>query len=249
MLKYRTRFLAGCLLPLAVGLTSCIRLPESPEVRRVAVRADAPVIRTAYVEPGQEPDVTVWLLADNLHTGMVLPYDWLVESGFRPPEGFPKAKYVSMSWGNRVAYTKKSWLTVGEAMKAFFTPSPSVMEIIPFDYNVVDVCHYQRIWKKLVPRERGPAVAAFLNGCVTQGSSGGPVVIGTSSWGKGSIMESPHKYYLPRICNIWTLQVMEACGCTVHPWGGLTADGVIRQAETRRNGFEKIWDAYDADKP
>lgn len=250
MLKYYARLIAKCLLPfLAVALPSCIHFPESPEVHRVAVRADAPVIKTASVEADREPDVKVWLLADNLHTGMVLPYDWLLESGFRPPKGFPKAKYVSMSWGNRVAYTKKEWLSVDEVLKAFFTPSPSVMEIIPFDYNVVEVCHYQRIWQKLVPRERGPVVAAFLNSCVNEHQDGAPVVIAPSSWGKGFIMESPYKYYLPRICNIWTLRVMEACGCRVQPWGGLTADGVIRQAERPWNGFEKVWDAYDVKTP
>jgi len=241
------RFLVPALL--GAALSSCaIRLPESPEVKRVPVRNDSPVPSTAAPVSGQEPDVRVWLLADELHTGMVFPYDWLVENGFRPPAGFGSPKWVTMSWGNRVAYVQKEWLTVGQAMRALFTPSPSTMEMIPFDYDVAEVCHYQRIWTKLVPRERGPAVAAFLNGCLEHDAAGLPKVIGKSSWGQGVLLVSPHSYYLPRICNVWTLQAMEACGSKVQPWTGLTADGVARQAEKRTNGFEKVWDAYPLEK-
>jgi hypothetical protein len=243
----RLRFIA---LSLAATLVaSCIRIPEPTEVKRVPVRSDSPVVKSSVPAPHREPDVRVWLLADGLHTGMVFPCDWLVESGFRLPEGFGRSKYVTLSWGNQVAYLQQEWLTLGQAMRALFTPSPSTMELIPFDYDVAEVCHYQRIWTKLVPRERGPEVAAFLNGCVRHDAKGEPVVIGKSSWGKGVLLDSPHRYFLPRICNIWTLQAMEACGCRIRPWMGLTADGVARQAEKRRNGFEKVWDGYPLEKP
>jgi len=226
-------------------LSNCsIRVPVPAGVERVAVSHSQPRVKDGQSERKRDPDVLVWLIADELHTGMVFPYDWLVESGFRPPKGFPSSKYVTLSWGNREAYVQEAWLTPGQAIRALFWPSPSVMELIPFDYEVVDVCPYQRVWRKLVSRDRGPAVAAFLNGCARHDSNGRPWSLGKSSWGNGVLLDSPHSYFLPRICNVWTLQAMEACGCRVHPWGGLTASGVIRQAEKPENGFEKIWDAY-----
>lgn len=247
MSKFRSLFLAAC-VPFAVLLSSCgIRIPESPEVKRVAVRAEAsavPSVPDESAKPGEEPKVLVYLLADNLHTGMVFPYDWLLENGFRPPANFGRPKYVAMSWGNREAYVQEQWLTVWQAVRALGAPSPSVMELIPFDYDVVEVCHHQRIYKKLVDRDRGPSVAAFLNGCTRRGADGLPGVIGKSSWGNGVLLDSPHSYHLPRICNVWTLQAMEACGCRIHPWFGLTADGVVRQAQGRGNDFEKIWEGY-----
>ena len=42
---------------------------------------------TRHAAP-RDPDVLVWLIADRYHTGMVFPYDWLLESGFVPPAGF-----------------------------------------------------------------------------------------------------------------------------------------------------------------
>jgi hypothetical protein len=238
MRRFHTTAAAIFLMGMAALTTACsIRVPVTAEVLPAK-------IHTGRVVKSQAPDVLVWLLADELHTGVVFPYDWLIESGFRPPKGFPKSKYVTLSWGNREAYVQEAWLTPWQAIRALGWPSPSVMELIPFDYEVVDVCPYQRVWRKLVSRDHGPAVAAFLNGCARRDSEGLPWSVGKSSWGKGVLLDSPHSYYFPRMCNVWTLQAMEACGCRIYPWSGLTASGVIRQAEKPENGFEKIWDAY-----
>jgi len=40
---------------------------------------------------------------------------------------------------------------------------------------------------------------------------------------------------------VWTAQTMEACGCRLYPLFGLTANGLIRQAEWPANGFELVW--------
>lgn len=183
----------------------------------------------------------VWLLADDYHTAMVFPYDWLLSSGFVPPPGFGNPPYVTMSWGDRVAYVQKEWLNPWQVFRAFFTPTPSVMEIIPVTGYVAETCQQQRIWRKLVPRERGPQLAAFLNHVSRCGADGRPGVIGPSSWGEGFLLDSKYSYYLPRICNVWTAQTMEACGCHLWPLFGLTANGLIRQAVTPANGFECVW--------
>jgi hypothetical protein len=54
-------------------------------------------------------------------------------------------------------------------------------------------------------------------------------------------LEGDHSYFIPRVCNVWTAQAIEALGGEVNPWFGLTADGLIRQAESPPNNFELIW--------
>lgn len=228
-------------LLVATLLSSCgIRLPDTPVPARQEIRR-----QPVSFKPGKEPDVLVWLIADDLHTGMVFHYDWLLESGFVPPAGFGNPKYVTLSWGNRTAYVEKGLHSPGKFLRAMFTPSPSVMELIPANWNVVDVCPHQRIWRKLVPRERGRDLAAFLNDCSNQGPDGKPIVCGTSSWGGGVLLESRHHYFIPRVCNIWTVQVIESLGGEMHPWLAVTANGLIRQAIKPPNDFEQVWAAYD----
>jgi hypothetical protein len=228
----------------AVALTtSCIRIPPPPPVA-ASQRAKPPVVPagTAVSNPTtRDPDVLIWMVADKYHTAMVFPYAWLLESGFIPPAGFGNPPHVTMSWGERTAYVKKGWLNPWQVLRAFFTPSPSVMEIIPVNCYVVDDCQQQRVWRKLVPRSRGPQLAAFLNHVSRCGPDGRPIIIGPSSWGRGFLLESNFTYYLPRICNVWSAQTMEACGCHVNPWLALTANGLIRQAQHPHNDFENVW--------
>jgi len=200
----------------------------------------------AKYTPKRPPEIQVWMLADNLHTGMVFPYDWLLESGFIPPENFPSCKYVTLSWGDRNAYVKKGMLNPAEIFYAIFLPSPSVMECIPIHWNVTEVSPNQRIWMKSIPRERGPYVASFLNHCTIPDTNGRPTTTGPSSWGKGVLLHSPQSYYFPRICNVWTGQALEACGANINPLMSIHRDLLVKEIE--QNGYSQIWDGSGLEK-
>ena len=221
----------------AIGLASCgIRLPDTP-----AVTYQEPT-KTATTEvKSEKPDVLIWLIADGFHTGMVFPYDWLIESGFIPPKDFGTPKFVTLSWGDRTAYVEKGLHTPWKFFRALFTPTPSVMELIPANYYIAEVCPHQRIWRKLLAHGRGRDVAAFLNDCSIRGQDGRPIVCGTSSWGGGVLLESRHIYFVPRVCNVWTAQIIDSMGGKINPWLAMTANGLIRQAEKPPNDFEQIW--------
>jgi hypothetical protein len=230
------RKLAGTLLVAAMASSCGIRLPDTPQPHRHTAQENA-----AATRPGQDPDLLVWLIADDLHTGMVFDYDWLLDSGFIPPQGFGHPKFVTLSWGDKTAYVEKGLHTPWKFFRAIFTPTPSVMELIPANWNIPEVCPHQRIWRKLVPRANGRDLAAFLNDCSRMGADGKPQVVGTSSWGGGVLLESRHVYFAPRMCNTWTSQAIESLGGKINPWFAMTADGVIRQAEKPPNDFEQIW--------
>ncbi len=232
-----------CAMLCALGISSCagFRLSDPPVPVNAAARAHYEAAPQARERAGRPPHVHVWLIADTLHTGLVFEYDWLLESGFIPPEGFGNPRYVTLSWGDRTAYVQRRLESPWEVVRALFLPSESVMELIPADWHVTEVCPYQRIWQRRVERDRGPALAAFLNHCSITDNNGRPVVVGTSSWGDGVLLESRHAYFYPRVCNIWTVQAMEAMGATMNPWTAVSAGGVIRQAVSRNNRYSQIW--------
>jgi hypothetical protein len=222
----------------ALLAASCnfVTLPPAPEPSPILVQRNTVVTYT----PHRPPEVQVWLLADRLHTGMVFPYGWLKDSGFIFPENFPECKFVTFSWGDRQAYVNRRWLTAAEIVSAIFLPSASVMECIPIRWNVAEVSPNQQIWMKSIPRERGPYVAAFLNHCTIPDEQGKPTIVGASSWGGGKLLASPQSYYFPRICNVWTGQMLEACGANITPLMSIHRDTLGWEAE--RNGFAEIWD-------
>lgn len=229
--------IVGSLLLGACGL----RLPVDRNPVKIPPTSVSADRKTPLLTHDSSPEVSVYLLADTLHTGMVFPYEWLIDSGFIPPENFGRPLAVSMSWGNRDAYVQKRWLSPWKVCRALFSPSPSVMEMVPVNWNVAEVIPHQRIYQKFIARDRGPQVAAFLNNCSRMDANGRPNVIGPSSWGDGVLLESRHAYFFPRICNVWTIQAIEATGADLNAWFGLSANGVIRQAQNPPNGFQKIW--------
>ena len=218
-------------------LASCsLRLPTQK-----VPTAKVPVRNTAKSSHIKEPDVLVWMVADKWHTGLVFPYDWLIESGFIPPENFGNPKFVTMSWGNTDAYSPEGIGSTWNLLRVILTPTPAVMELIPTNWDVAEVMPHQRIWRKLTPRDKGTALADFLNKCSVIDANGRPIVVRPSSWGKGVQLESAHRYFIPRVCNVWTAQALECLGCELTPMLGLTADSLIRQAENPPNNLELIW--------
>ena len=218
---------------LAPLLGSCaLEFPEQG-VRRVEVSV------AAADEPATVPVV---IFADELHTGLVLELAWLERHGYVLPDGVERRRHVAFSWGDETAYVQERWLSPGQVVHALFLPSRSVMEVIPFEWHVPEVCPTQRLYQAFVPESAGGELARFINGATVMDEAGRPVVVARSSWGEGVMVRSPHAYYFPRICNIWTVEALNAAGFKFHGLTGLSADGVVRQARRGRNGFQKIWD-------
>ena len=234
-----------CRLPLLGMLAGVVLLPSCGIRLPIHASGNAPAtpvrVETRASQPAKDPDILVWLTADAYHTGMVFPYDWLLDSGFVPPAGFGQPRYVAMSWGNTDAYSQEGVGSFWKWCEVLFTPTPSVMELISVNWDVAEVCPHQRIWRKLVARDRGPRLADFLNQCSVQGADARPIVVRPASWGKGVQLEGNYPYFIPRVCNVWTAQAIECLGGEMNPWLGLTADGLVRQAEKSPNDFEKIW--------
>ena len=227
------------LVLLCAGLSSCgIRLPEPPPAQARHARQPMAHPPAEIPPPARSEDaVTVWLIADTLHTGLIFDYPWLLESGFIPPAGLKPARHVSMSWGDQAAYLSRRWLGPWPVFRALFLPSPAVTEIIPFQGGVLESSPNQRVWKASFPRDRGPALASFLNHCNLPDATGRPQVVGPASWGEGLLMASRHPYFFPRICNVWTGQAIEALGGEMPTFSSIDASSLLQQAEKPANGF------------
>lgn len=206
------------------------------ERREVTREASVPELR-------DEPDtVPVVIFADTLHTGLILELPWLERHGYVPPAGLTRRRYVAFSWGDETAYVQERWLHPGQVFHALFLPSSSVKEVISFDHHVPEVLPGQRLYQSFVRDSAGRPLAEFLNRGAIRGADGRPQVVAPSTWGDGVMVRSPYSYYFPRICNIWTIDALNAAGLEFGGLAGLSADGVVRQALEQRNGFRKIWD-------
>ena len=229
------------LLVFPVFMASCaLHFPEGKgDTQRVEMATRAEAVASA-ADP-EEGEVPVVMFADELHTGLILKLAWLKRHGFIPPPEIGDHEHVVFSWGDETAYVQERWLSPWQVIDALFLPSDSVMEIIPMHSNIPEVMPTQRLYQGFASESSGAAVAEFLNHCSVRNEDGVPVTVGNSSWGQGRLIKSPHPYYFPRICNIWTVDALRAAGFKIGGLRGLSADGMVKQVTRPVNGFQQIW--------
>lgn len=216
----------------ALTLCSCsLRLPVEPYTENV------PAV------PGRGNEtVEVWMHSDEYHTGLVFDYPWLLKSGYVAPAGVGNPKQVVVSWGNTRAYSDEGISGPHQWMRVLFTPTPSVMEVIPINYRVTSVMPHQRLWRAEFPADRGPRLAHFLNQCTRMNEQGRPIIVRPSSWGNGVQVEGRFNYFIPRVCNIWSAQAIETLGGSINPLQATTANSLAKQLERKENGFVLVHD-------
>ncbi|MDX1680474.1 MAG: DUF2459 domain-containing protein [Akkermansiaceae bacterium] len=221
-------------------LCACsLRLPVEPYPGPASESSEAASASTETVE--------VWMHGDGYHTGLVFDYPWLVESGYIAPEALGTPRWVVVSWGNTDAYSAEGISGPHKWMQVLFTPTDSVMELIPINYQVPAVLPDQQIWRAEFPAHLGPRLAHFLNQCQVIDESGKPVVVRQSSWGKGVQLEGRYNYFIPRVCNIWSAQAIESLGGKIEVSRATTAKSLAKQLEKPENGFVLVHDGLAKD--
>jgi hypothetical protein len=186
--------------------------------------------------------VKIYLLADRVHTGLAFDLKWLESSGFVKPAEIGDHQMVVMSWGDETAYVQKRGLSPKQVFRALFLPTPSVMECIPIDWKVEEVCAGQRVFAVDVPRSSGRALANFLNGHSETDVDGSPLTVGPSSWGGGRLIRCPdhYPYDVSRMCNDWTAEALRITGVRIEAGAVLSAEGLVRLASSQGSGFLRV---------
>lgn len=227
-------------LPALFGLLLCscsLRLPVEPYPESAA---------TNRIAAKKKEKIDVWMHADKYHTGMIFDYDWLIDSGYIAPPGLGSPKYVVVSWGNTDAYSENGIGSIPIMAQVLFTPTKSVMELIGFDRSAAEVMPQHRLWKGEFPVPRGLHLAHFLNQCSQMDENGKPVIVRPSSWGEGVQVEGRFNYFIPRVCNIWTAQAIEALGGEIQPLRATTPNSLVKQILKEENGFTLIHDGINS---
>ena len=182
------------LLPLT--LVSCIHFPFEP----------AQIQESELQKTETKP---VWLVAGSLHTDFVVETKWLLDGGCNLPQKVQKFKYVCFGWGDYVAYTTR-W-GIEDVPQALFWRTSSIVQVVGFDTEVEPTFPTHDVRMSEVPAARGKALAHFINQSVSL-QEGKPIELQQSNWGEGAFLQSPYKYYFPRMCNQWTATALGEAG-------------------------------------
>jgi uncharacterized protein (TIGR02117 family) len=148
--------------------------------------------------------------------------DWSVLASF------PQARYLEFGWGD-AAYYQAPDPSLGVTIAAVFWPTPTVMEVIPWQVVAEGVEDSETVALRVSDAEL-KAIAKSIDDSFVQPiratGNGYPVPSG-----RALFYDARGKFHMFRMCNRWTAERLLLAGCTARPRLIVTASQAIAAAK------------------
>ena len=134
--------------------------------------------------------------------------DWSVLASF------PQARYLEFGWGD-AAYYQAPDPSLGVTIASVFWPTPTVMEVIPWQVIAEGVEDSETVALRVSDAELQAIAKSIEDSFVQPISATGssyPVAIG-----RALFYDARGKFHMFRMCNRWTAERLQLVGCSVRP--------------------------------
>jgi hypothetical protein len=181
--------------------------------------------------PGAVP---VRVDSNGFHTDLVMDRAPLIARGGPLAElvaGLGPGEAVRIGWGDARFYVDQSPITarLPDGVRALFAPdNPSVVMLSPLN-RVSPVSNPDRQVELNLSPDAFEALAARIEASLDL-PGGAPRLSATAPDGRTRFYASTETFWIGRMCNRWTAEVLEATGLTVHPGRTLVAGSVLADA-------------------
>jgi len=185
--------------------------------------------------PLNGPDaVPVRVDSNGFHTDLVMARAPLIA------RGGPLAKLVAdlgpgeavrIGWGDARFYVDQSPITsrLPDGVRALFAPdNPSVVMLSPLA-RLTPIHNPDRQVELRLPPDAFEALATRIEASLDL-PGGAPRLSATGPDGRTRFYASTETFWIGRMCNRWTAEVLEAAGLTVHPGRTVVAGAVLADA-------------------
>jgi uncharacterized protein (TIGR02117 family) len=162
------------------------------------------------------------------HSGLaVATADW-PNRGWPVLTSFPQARYLEFGWGD-AAYYQAPDPSLGVTIAAVFWPTPTVMEVIPWEVVAEGVEDSETVALRVSDAEL-QAIAKSIDDSFVQ-----PIKSTGNSYpvakGRALFYDARGKFHTFRMCNRWTAERLQLAGCSVRPRLVMTASQAIKAAK------------------
>jgi len=142
--------------------------------------------------------------------------------------GFPQTRYLEFGWGD-AAYYQAPDPSLGVTIAAVFWPTPTVMEVVPWQVVAEGVEDSETVALRVSEAEL-QAIAKSIDDSFVQ-----PINATGNSYptanGRALFYHARSKFHMFRMCNRWTAERLQLAGCSVRPRFTMTASQVITAAK------------------
>ena len=141
---------------------------------------------------------------------------------------FPQARYLEFGWGD-AAYYQAPDPTLGVTIAAVFWPTPTVMEVVPWQVIAENAEDSETLVLHVSDAEL-QAIARSIDDSFVQpiSATGNGYRVAA---GRALFYHARGKFHMFRMCNRWTAERLQLAGCSVRPRMIMTAAQAITAAK------------------
>lgn len=170
----------------------------------------------------------VYVVRRAQHSGIaVATADW-PDRDWPVLASFPQARYLEFGWGD-AAYYQTPDPSLGMTVAAAFWPTPTVMEVIPWQVVAEGLENSDTVALRVSDAEL-QAIARSIDDSFVQ-----PISATGNGYqvpnGRALFYHARGKFHMFRMCNRWTAERLQLAGCSVRPRLTITASQAITAAK------------------
>lgn len=176
---------------------------------------------------------TIYVIDHGWHTAIVMPARDFEPKGFFRETTFNDRRWLELGWGDATYYETPGagvWL----GLRALFTPTDTVMQVIGFDEPAAKTFPGLEIVKLRVSPSGYRTIIEYIKGSFARDTDGRPVLSMHGRDGRSSFYKAPGVYHVFRTCNTWLAEVLIKGGLPLDPHDAVRAGDIMAQLRALR---------------
>lgn len=190
----------------------------------------------ALFPASQEAGVTVYLLDNGFHTDLAVPRAALMGGGGALAEAtasLAPGDWVLVGWGDAKFYVDQSPVSgrLADGARALFKPgNAAVVMLAPVATDPARRFRPEDRQALTLSQAGMAGLRARVQASLATDAAGRPILATARPGDDARFFESRETFWVGRMCNHWTADLLSAAGLPIRPWRTLTSGEVMRTA-------------------
>jgi len=172
--------------------------------------------------------VTVHVVSNGWHSGIVLARADLPAGAIPEAEDFPTAPYLEFGWGDAEYFPARN-PTFGMALSAALTPSPAVVHLVGLPGPPRQVFPTAETIDVALPQAGFRRLVDYLDATFARGGARRAAAAAPGLYPYSRFYPATGEFHLFNTCNTWTARGLAAAGLPVKAAGTLRAEELMAQ--------------------
>jgi len=178
--------------------------------------------------PKAEPGVSIHIVSNGWHTGIVVARAALPAGAVPEAADFPDAPYLEFGWGDAEYYPAPR-PTLGMALRAALVPSPAVVHLVGLPGHPRDVFPTAEVVELRLAPAGFRKLVDYLDDTFARGGAERAQASAPGLYRFSLFYPAKGEFHLFNTCNTWTARALEAAGLPVQVSGTLRAEDLMAQ--------------------